>query len=322
MPSLQAVLVRAMFWIIRLIPVRLAGAIGAGAGRIAFYLIRRRRDVAMNNLARVYPERSAAWHRRIARESFAEMGRTMLEIPHVFLRSKTFLQSRVQMKGKESFLAAIAAGKGAFNIFYHHSNWELCGIMYATLTPNVDGIYRAIKQPALEQFVKQCRERFGVAMHPRQEGLRWLPGALKKGHSIAVLLDQHLSIGTPVPFMGHLANTSTLPAKFVHKYGTPVFGVALHRIGRSFRFRMELWPIEMPAPSGDKDRDIYRITEQIGKTFEPAIHQRPELWLWSHQRWLWLEEQEEQEEQTSEKEPELKGNDLAEPQSTQRKAKQ
>ncbi len=294
MPTLQAAFVRAIFWIIRLIPVRLAGAIGAGAGRLAFHLIRRRREIAVRNLARIYPDRSTAWQRHIARESFAEMGRTMLEIPHVFLRSKAFLQSRVQVEGKAQFLAAMAEGKGVFNIFYHHSNWELCGIMYATLTPNVDGIYRAIKNPALEQFVKQRRERFGVSMHPRQQGLRWLPAALKKGHSIAVLLDQHLSTGLPVPFMGHLANTSTLPAKFVSKYGTPVFGVALHRIGRSFRFRMELWPIEMPAPSGDKDQDIYRITEHIGKTFEPAIHQRPELWLWSHQRWLWQEEQDAQ----------------------------
>jgi len=294
MPTLQMALVRAIFWVIRLIPVRLAGAIGAGAGRLAFYVIRRRRGIAVRNLARVYPDRSEAWQRQIARESFAEMGRTILEIPHVFLRSKAFLQSRLLVEGKAQFLAAMAEGKGVFNIFYHHSNWELCGIMYAALTSNVDGIYRAIKQPALEQFVKQCRERFGVSMHPRQQGLRWLPGALKKGHSIAVLLDQHISIGMPVPFMGHLANTSTLPAKFVYKYGTPVFGVVLHRIGRSFRFRMELWPIEMPAPRGDKDQDIYRITEQIGKTFEPVIHQRPELWLWSHQRWLWLEEQDSQ----------------------------
>jgi len=34
---------------------------------------------------------------------------------------------------------------------------------------------------------------------------------------------------------------------------------------------MELWPIEMPAPTGDKDKDIYRITEQIGKTFEADV---------------------------------------------------
>lgn len=290
MSILQAVMVRGIFWLIRLVPVRLAGAAGAGLGRLFFYLIKRRRDIAIRNLTRIYPQRDRRWRKHMARESFAEMGRTILEIPHVFLRSKAFLQSRVRMEGEDEYLAAMARGKGSFVAFYHHSNWEMCGIMYATLGPDVSGIYRAFKQPFLEFFVKQCRERFGVVMQPRQQGLRWLPKALKQGHSVAILLDQHLSGGMPVPFLGHLANTTTLPASFVLKHNTPVFGMVLHRIGKDFRFRLQLWRIDMPAVTGDKNTDTYRIMHCIGKSFESVIHQRPELWLWSHQRWKLLEE--------------------------------
>jgi len=290
MGILQAALVRGIFWLIRLIPVRLAGAIGAGLGRVAFYLVKRRRNVAIRGLTRVYPERDRRWRRHVARESFAEMGRTILEIPHVFLRSKSFLQSRIQVEGEDEFLTAMAQGKGTFAAFYHHSNWEMCGLMYALLIPHVHGIYRSLRQPSLEHFVKQCRERFGVSMHPRQEGLRWLPRALKQGHSVAILLDQHLSVGMPVPFLGHLANTTTLPTTFVLKHDTPVFGMALHRIGSSFRFRLQFWRIDMPAITGEKSTDMYRIMHRIGKSFEPVIHQRPEMWLWSHQRWKLLEE--------------------------------
>jgi len=290
MDILQATLVRGIFWLIRLIPVRLAGAMGAGLGRLAFYLIKRRRNIAIRNLTRIYPGRGRSWRKHIARESFAEMGRTMLEIPHVFLRSKSFLQSRIQVEGKDEYLAAMAEGKGSFVAFYHHSNWEMCGIMYATLGSDVSGIYRALRQPALDDFVKRCRERFGVIMQPRQEGLRWLHKALKQGRSVAILLDQHLSGGMPVPFLGHLANTTTLPAAFVLKHNTPVFGLALHRIGKTFRFRLQLWRIDMPAATGDKNADMYRIMHRIGKSFEPVINERPEMWLWSHQRWKLLEE--------------------------------
>jgi len=290
MNILQAVLVRGIFWFIRLIPVRLAGATGAGLGRLAFYLVKRRRNVAIRNLTRIYPEKNRRWRKHIARESFAEMGRTILEIPHVFLRSKSFLQSRIQVEGKDEFHGALAQGKGVFVAFYHHSNWEMCGVMYSTLASGVNCIYRAFKQPPLEDFVRQCRERFGATMQPRQQGLRWLPKALKQGKSVAILLDQHLSVGIPVPFMGHLANTTTVPAAFVCKHGTPVFGMALHRIGKSFRFHLQLWRINMPALTGDKDADMYRIMHRIGKGFEPIINQRPELWLWSHQRWKLLEE--------------------------------
>jgi len=290
MDTLQAVLVRGIFWLIRLIPVRLAGAIGAGLGRLGFYLAKYRRDVAIRNLTRIYPERDRRWRQRIARESFAEMGRTILEIPHVYLRSKAFLQSRIQVEGEDEFLAAMARGKGVFNILCHHSNMEMCGLMYAARGSDVDIIYRVLNQPLLDAFVKQGRERFGISMHSRQEGLRWLPRALKQGHSVAILLDQHLSGGMPVPFLGHLANTTTLPAIFVLKHDTPVFGLALHRIGKDFRFRLQFWRIDMPAITGDKNADIYRIMQCIGKSFEPVINQRPELWLWSHQRWKLLEE--------------------------------
>ncbi|MDQ6957855.1 MAG: lysophospholipid acyltransferase family protein [Mariprofundaceae bacterium] len=290
MNILQAALVRGIFWFIRLIPVRLAGAIGAGLGRLGFYLIKRRRCIAECNLARIYPERDRRWRHRIARESFAEMGRTILETPHVFLRSKAFLQSRTQVEGEDELLAAKAQGKGAFLTFYHHSNWEMCGMAYSTFVSDLHCIYRPLKQPSLEHFVKQCRERFGVSMHPRQEGLHWLLKALKQGHSICVLLDQHLSGGMPVPFLGHLATTTTLPAIFVSKHDTPVFAVALHRIGKAFRFRLQFWRIDMPAMTGDKNADIYRIMHCIGKSFEPVINQRPEMWLWSHQRWKLLEE--------------------------------
>jgi len=292
MEMLQNIVVRGSFWLIRMIPVRLAGGIGAGLGRVGFHLIKYRRDVAIRNLTRIYPERDRRWRWRIARESFAEMGRTIFEIPHVFLRSKSFLRSCIQVEGEDEFHAAMVQGKGAFIAAYHHSNWEMCGVMYSTLVSDPNCIYRSFRQLSLEHFVKQCRERFGAYMRPRQQGLRWLPKELKQGHSVYILLDQHLSVGMPVPFLGHLANTTTVPAAFVCKHGTPVFGLALHRIGKAFRFRLQLWRIAMPAMTNSKDLDMYRIMEYIGKSFEPVIHQRPELWLWSHQRWKLLEEHE------------------------------
>jgi len=35
---------------------------------------------------------------------------------------------------------------------------------------------------------------------------------------------------------------------------------------------------------------MYHIMHRIGKSFESVIYQRPELWLWNHQRWKLLEE--------------------------------
>ena len=290
MRSLGNLAVLLLLFTVRLLPVRLAGAIGAGLGRLLYHVDRRHREVALRNLARVYPERPRRERVRLARESFAELGRTLLELPHVFLRSKTFLLSRIEVVGEEAFRNAMQAGKGVILTACHHSNWELGALSFSMLGYESDIIYRPLRQPAFERFLKQARERFGAHLQSRHEGLRWLPRAIKNGHSIAVMVDQHLSVATPVPFLGHLANTTTLPATFAGKYGTPVFGVALHRLGRGFRFRLEFWPIPLVADSDDHTPDEAHMMETICESFAPAIHARPELWLWSHRRWRILDD--------------------------------
>ncbi|MDX8402989.1 MAG: lauroyl acyltransferase [Mariprofundaceae bacterium] len=292
MDIILAIAIRLIFWCIRILPVRLVGATGAGLGRVAYFLDNRHRDIALNNLHRIYPNKPEAWISRTAKESFAELGRTVLELPHVFLRSESFLKSRIETEGEELFRQAMQQKHGVVITACHHSNWELGAISISLLGYDSSLIYRPMRQLPLERYLKQCRERFGAKLHSRQEGLRWMPRALKEGRSMGILIDQHMSQGIQIPFLGHLANTTELPAPFVIRNNTPLFGVALKRIGRSFRFRLIFWPIQIDEMTGDKGLDTRHIMERISKSFDQIIHERPELWLWVHRRWLVLDEQE------------------------------
>jgi len=291
MDKLTAIAIQLLFWGVRLLPVRLAGAIGAGIGRIAFIFFSRHRNIALKNLNRIYPDSEASWRKKIARESFAELGRTMLELPHVFLRSREFLLSRVEVEGEELFREAMARKNGVFINGCHHSNWELMGMMPSLLGYDSSVIYRPIKNPELDNHLKAYRERFGAIMQSRFDGLRWLPKTLNRGGSIVLAIDQHMSQGIQVPFLGHMSNTTALPATFVIRNQTPVFGIAIERLDRSFRFRLKFWPITPPALTGNKEHDTRHIMQAITESFESVIHARPELWLWIHRRWLILDEQ-------------------------------
>jgi len=292
MDKLTAIGIRLLFWCFRLLPVRLTGAIGAGVGRIAFFLISKHRNIALKNLNRIYPDSEESWRKRVGRESFAELGRTMFELPHVFLRSKEFLLSRVEVEGEELFREAMEQKNGVFINACDHSNWELGALMFSLLGYDSSIIYRPINNPGLENYLKDCRERFGAVMQWRFAGLRWLPKTLKQGGSISVMVDQHMSQGIQVPFLGHTSNTTALPATFVIRNQTPIFGVAIERLGRNFRFRLRFWPITPPTLTGDKELDTHNIMQSITESFEDTIHARPELWLWIHRRWLLLDEQE------------------------------
>jgi len=285
--------IRTLFWLLRMLPARWAGALGAGLGRLCFALLRRHRVIAITNLKRIYPQQAPAWHADMARRAFAELGRTSLELPHVFLRSRAFLRSRVDVVNEHLMQQAMASGEGAFVAACHHCNWELGGLMLSLLGYDTTVIYRPAKYPALERYLKQCRERFGASMQSRWEGLRWLPKTLKRGSAIAIMVDQHMSQGLQVPFMGHMANTTPLPATFHIRQQTPIIGVSLKRKGSSFHFTLEFHPVDLPALSDNKERDAYHIMRQVCASFTPIINERAELWLWIHRRWYILEQDQE-----------------------------
>ncbi len=289
MDSIKTALIWGVFYFIRLIPVRLAGAIGAGLGRTAFYIDARHRSISIRNLTRIYPQQTRAWRRRIARESLAELGRNAFEIPHVYLRSKAFLLSRVNVHGQQEFSAALQK-TGVFGVAMHHGNWELGSLMVSALDYPCDLMYRPLRQAWQEMFLRKLRQRFGARMRSRRDGLRWLARIKSTKACVGVLIDQHIGEGVPIPFMGHLANTTHLPAKLALRHAIPMYAITLERIGRTFRFNMRFSEIPRPELSGIGEQDARRFMLPAHHVFEPLINQRPETWLWSHQRWKLLEE--------------------------------
>ncbi|MDX8393324.1 MAG: lauroyl acyltransferase [Mariprofundales bacterium] len=271
--------------IIAFIPARLLGAIGAGLGRLAFLLIRKRRHVALDNLRLIYPQYTSKKHRQIARESFAELGRSVFEIPHVFTRSEQYLRQRVNISSNTMAIlqAATEQDKGVILLACHHSNWEFGGLLFSMLGYDYNVIYRQMKNPVLEQKLLDWRQRFGACFYSRTAGLRWIPRALRQRGIIAVMIDQHMSDGEIADFIAHPSYSTPLPARLARKYSLPMIGVALMRCGHDFRFNLHIWRIDDAIIANVKtDQELMQATQD---TFSPFIHERPELWLWMHRRW-------------------------------------
>jgi len=291
---MPVLLIKLLCFLIRLIPIRLAGAIGAGLGRLAYMILGRHRKIALRNLDRVYPDKDQAWKIRTAHESFAELGRTIFEIPHVYLRSREFLLSRIEWDGLQEALDAIDDGKGVIFTSFHYSNWELGAMSLSMLDYPCSMIYRPLREKPKDLILKNWRQRFGHELHSRDESIRWIPKALKNGNGLALMIDQHLSNGIPVPFLGHPARSTVMPAVYARKYNTPVFAAVMHRKGNDFRFRGEFRRVDFPEKSDDADKDLVDFSATIFDSYREAIDARPELWLWIHRRWLYLDERESQ----------------------------
>jgi len=282
---------RLVFGTLAKIPMPIMHILGDALGWVYYVFDKRHRGITLRNIARVFPDKPKAERILLAKRTFKQMGRTLLEIPYVFMTSRENLLKHVEVQGKEVLKDALAQQKGVFLLAAHISNWELMGLIPSILGYKSSSLYRPLNQAPLERFTFASRTRFGSQMYSRKEKLRWLFKALKDNHCIGVAIDQHMGAGNGirVPFLGHLASTTQLPVPFVHRNQTPLIGMALIRQENTFKFILKFWKIVPPETIGDKTRDEVAVMTAACKSFDDVIKENPEQWLWMHRRWRAVE---------------------------------
>ncbi len=273
------------------LPIPCLHIAGSFVGCAFYYLDHQHRKTTLRNLARVFPEKSSAQRRQIAKKCFRHIGYTLMEIPLVFMRHQQDLLAHVSIEGQDILQQALDEQQGVFLMASHYSNWELMGLLPSMLGFQTSTIYRPLNQQGLNALTQQARSRFGTHMHSRRKGLRWLFKALQDNHCIIVALDQHMGAGNGIlaPFLGHIASTTALPAPFVHKNNTPMVGMALERVGFTFEFKLRFWRIAKPETGDDKDHNDVAVMTAACASFDTLILNQPEQWLWMHRRWRAVE---------------------------------
>lgn len=282
---------RIIFGLLANLPIAVIEMFGVLLGYLFYYLDKRHRAVVLRNLARVFPEKSKHEREQLAKRTFIQNGRTVMEIPFVFSASKQQLLSHVEVEGEAVLKAALAEGKGVFLMATHFSNWELMGLLPSMLGYQTSTLYRPLNQKSFDMFTFNARTRFGTQMFDRNKGLRWLFTALKENQCIITALDQHMGAGRGImaPFLGHVASTTSLPVPFVHKNKTPLVGMALQRIDHTFKFKLKFWRIETPETTDDKSYNNTAVMSAACASFDDVIKSNPEQWLWMHRRWQEVE---------------------------------
>ena len=270
----------------RLLPVDAASALGGGiARRIGPRL--RISDRARDNLLRVLPELDAAARERVILGVWDNLGRVAAELPHLAGIVAAGPQPRVIIAGGEELVALRAAGKPAIFFSAHCGNWELLGPAAARLGIPLTMVYRAANNAWVERLVQGLRERaMGNGSHVPKgaEAAKEMLQALRRRHWIAMLADQKMNDGIPVPFFGEAAMTAPAIARLSIRFGCPLVPAVVERIAGA-HFRIRLFPPLSTERSGDIENDVLVLMTRINAMVEGWIRERPAQWLWLHKRW-------------------------------------
>lgn len=272
------------FVFFRLLPVEWASNLGGFLGRMIGPRLGLNRR-ARQNLQRALPALSPDKIERVIAGMWDNLGRVVAEYPHLGAYRVYDGNGRVTISGAENIRAQAAPGKRAIFFSGHFGNWEVATLAVTQAGLGVVEIYRAANNPLVDKLVNDARSVVGSELVPKGKvAARQAVAALKAGRHIAMLVDQKMNDGIPVPFFGRAAMTAPALARLALRYDCAVVPVRVDRIaGAHFRITAET-PLALPH-SGDIEADTLALMTAVNGVIERWVRERPDHWFWLHRRW-------------------------------------
>ena len=273
-----------------LIPRRWALGVGRLAGRIAWIVDSRHREVALANLAAAYGEAMPEKERRrlVGRvfSHFGMVGADCLMMPRM---RPGDVERVVDFEGVEHIRKAFLKGKGVFVFSGHFGNWEMVALMQGWLGYPMAMVTRPLDNPLLERLMLRGRCASGNDVIHKRNAVKGILKAIRNGWCVAIVIDQDTR-GTEsvfVDFFGRKAATTPALALLALKTGAPivpVFGVPLPDGRYRISYLPEV-PVKELAGSLPRDEAVRAITAACTGIIEEQVRAHPECWLWMHRRW-------------------------------------
>lgn len=279
---LEAAAFQGLFGFLRLLGVERASGFGGKLLRTLGPLTGTHKTVT-RNLRIAFPDMDAAERDSLAVEQWEQTGRTFAEL--AVMDRLTPESGRIDIVGLERLHAVRDSGKPVVLISGHLANFEVMAAVIMSAGVPCQVTYRAANNPYVDALIRQSRERYGIKLFaPKGDGTRELMAGMKRGESIALLVDQKYSQAPEVEFFGQPVNASPGAARMALKFGTVMQPLSVVRLP-GVRFRVTAHePIAVPD-TGDKAADVLAGVQAANRFVEDRVREHPVDWFWVHKRW-------------------------------------
>jgi Kdo2-lipid IVA lauroyltransferase/acyltransferase len=267
----------------RLLGERKGARVGAAAAAFG-YTLGIKRTVVESNIRLAFPDKSEAWVREIAAESYRHLGREILMMLQLSWMSRDEVMARTRIGNEGPPAAEYATGSGVVVVTGHLGNWEVGAAAIAVRGYRLAAVAKRASNPLFYNRIMAARARMGVEIidfaNATRPGLR----ALRDGKVLALAADQHAGrSGIWVPFFGRPASTFRGPALMALRTGAPLYlAITVKQPDGVYEVRLD--PIDT-TPTGDMEADVVRVTTEYSRQLEAAVRRTPGQYLWHHRRW-------------------------------------
>ncbi|MBP6985967.1 MAG: lauroyl acyltransferase [Alphaproteobacteria bacterium] len=238
----------------------------------------------LKNLQMAYPKNTTAENLKILENVWDNFGRVMGEYMHL-KRINVYKDPRIEIIGAEHIDRLREDGKPAIIFGAHLASWELAIMGMTQRGLNVTQTYRAWNNPYIDRLVRYMLESIGRELLAKgsQDGRRIIE-LMKNGEHLFLLVDQKFNKGMPIPFFGKDAMTAPAGARLAMKFDCPFVPARVERL-KGFSFRITYYPPLTIQNTGDLHKDLQQALKQMNGHIEDWVKDKPDQWLWIHNRW-------------------------------------
>ena len=218
----------------------------------------------------------------VASNVLGNYGRIFSEYPFLKNFRNGNLENFIQINGKNYLEIIKKERKNVVFVSGHFNNFELMAMQIEKMGIKLSAIYRPLNNIYLNKIMEKIRTKYICKNQIKKgrAGTRQIIKDLKKGNSVALMIDQRVREGSKVNFFGNLASTTTIPAQLIKKYKCELVPIYIERKDKYY-FKMHISkPIKVNSNKTTED-----ITLFLNTVLEKMILKNIDQWIWTHNRW-------------------------------------
>ena len=277
---IEFILIKLFFFILIIIGYKNGSNLGDFIGRL-FGPIFRSKKLIENNLEQsgIVDKKN---YNKIISKIYGNYGRILAEYPFLKAFRNSKLNKFIEIDGLENLNKIKREKRRAVFISGHFNNFELMALQIEKAGINLCAIYRPLNNIFLNKTMEEIRENFICKNQIKKgrSGTRQIIENIKKGNSVALMIDQRVREGIKINFFGKPASTTTIPAQLIKKYKCDLVPIYIERRKNNY-FKMF---VSEPINIGN-NKSIKEITEHLNKILEKMILKNIDQWIWTHDRW-------------------------------------
>ena len=262
-----------------------------------------RRKVVRGNLLRAFPDKTDAERRDIEHRFYHWFCDLAMETVRVHSIGADEIRERMEWVNLAEVEEATLSEGAQFACCYlsHYCNWEMCiGLPLSLSRLGMCQIYHPLRNKAMDTWFADNRHRFGAEnirmkdtirrlltlRKAAQDGTELLPSGNKiQGWMFGCIADQlpkQENIHLRLPFLHQDTAVFSGSEKLARKFGMTVWYARITMPSRGhYACRFERMTVSDEALQADE----FAYTRRYFEMLEADINERPELWLWTHNRW-------------------------------------